>query len=383
MPTPFDQICSDLNLSEGVASQDAFERIKQWCFEHISQEKDSRTYAEYMDFARHYHDVFLPNVSKNGALIVTAFNQMNTIQYAAYRGYDRFLQTIADKALVNSANQAGMTPLHLASVNGHLRAVEVLLAQGADPYRLNKNHKLPIQQALFTPLVIGPEFKNKKTAIFKLLQSSAPDTISVTDAQGETLLHAMAAHGYDTLLRDIIRDHSNLIYVHDNFNNYPIHTAILNGQIDIVKLLLPLTGVTELADSNAQVALHYAAECGVPEILQLCYPYYPDKNIRDVDSVTPLMCAAKAGDLPALIGLIQHGADVHLKDRHGYSVLHYAVKSEAVEIVRWLLANTEIAIHAKDVEGNSAFFYAEQKEMNEIIQLLISPGKDDSSHCKR
>ena len=40
--------------------------------------------------------------------------------------------------LLNSQNSSGNTPLHWASLNGHLEAVKVLMGAGADPTITNK-----------------------------------------------------------------------------------------------------------------------------------------------------------------------------------------------------------------------------------------------------
>ena len=46
--------------------------------------------------------------------------------------------TPTDSTTINAQNSSGNTPLHWASLNGHLEAVKILVAAGADPALVNK-----------------------------------------------------------------------------------------------------------------------------------------------------------------------------------------------------------------------------------------------------
>ncbi|PNF36034.1 Osteoclast-stimulating factor 1 [Cryptotermes secundus] len=54
---------------------------------------------------------------------------------------------------VNAQNVLGDTPLHVAASRGHLEVVELLLSHGGDPQLRNKDHKTPVDLALFSPIV--------------------------------------------------------------------------------------------------------------------------------------------------------------------------------------------------------------------------------------
>ena len=373
MTKTYEQLTQTLNLTPHDQDGAQLHLLKQWCLEHVSEDAFERTYTDYLDLARCYLDIFLPNIPANLADAIPVFNNMTVLQYAAYRGYDRFIQSSNTSLtdIINSKTQVGMTPLHLAATNGHLHAVDVLLAVGASPRELNNYGEFPIQCSLFTPVWIDADYKNRKTVIFNVLKACAPDTITAMDSQGDTVAHAMAAHGYEALMSDLVREHQPMILSHNNFKKYPIHMAILNDQAGIVKMLLAVDGVISLADAEGRVALHYAAQSELPEIIQDCCQQYTNVDVLDDANKTPLMCAAEVGNLPALITLVEQGADVHLTDCFGLSLLHYAINSESVEMVRWLLEHTSVDINARDLKGETALFCAEQNGTDDITQLLM------------
>ena len=70
-----------------------------------------------------------------------------------------------------------------------------------------------------------------------------------------------------------------------------------------------------------------------------------DVNVRTEDrKCTPLMIASEVKDLTVIKFLLEHGADVHLKDKYGLTCLHYAVTDVpdgliACDVLKCLLEN--------------------------------------------
>ena len=54
-----------------------------------------------------------------------------SVRYGRINTCHRLLETITDSRLVNEGDEAGLTPLHLASKEGHTKVVELLLRKGA------------------------------------------------------------------------------------------------------------------------------------------------------------------------------------------------------------------------------------------------------------
>lgn len=236
-------------------------------------------------------------------------------------------------------NNGGMTDLHLAARYGRVHEVENLLKNQASPLCKNRMDEFPIHSALFTPLLVDKNFYKRKELIFNAIKKAAPETISAQDASGETIAHKMAAHGYKDLLRSLIHEKPELIFIPDNFLRYPIHFGILNHQTDIVKLLLEVKGVAELADSEGRLALHYAASSNNINIFDACLVYYPTLDIPDPLGETPLLFAAQTGSLPIVVRLIEKGANIHSEDDMGLTIMHHALNSGNIDLVRWIVKN--------------------------------------------
>lgn len=88
--------------------------------------------------------------------------------------------------------------------------------------------------------------------------------------------------------------------------------------------------VAELINAGAQVnqtgwtALHYAAAIGDEQIIAVLLEYHAYIDAESPNQTTPLMMAARKGDLPAVRLLVEEGADLSLKNMVGMTALDFA-----------------------------------------------------------
>ena len=73
--------------------------------------------------------------------------------------------------------------------------------------------------------------------------------------------------------------------------------------------------------------------------------------------------------------LLDKGADLHAKDKHGWSILHYAVCYGNEEILEYLL-NRGADIHAKEKRGWTVLHIAARNGQAEKARLLLENGTD-------
>lgn len=209
---------------------------------------------------------------------------------------------------LNKPDSTGMPPLHIAAAAGDLKTVSELLALGADPTTVNHHLQLPIFSALFLPIVYEEDLKENKIKIFKMLMEKAPASIIEQDDNGNTLLHLIASNGLSTLIPEVLKTNATLCKIQNYHSHYPVHTAILNHQIDCARILLQDNGAELLSDSQGRVPLHYAALYSGKDMVELCCNLSTNLNPLDDENKTPLILATEVENTEAMEILKAHGA---------------------------------------------------------------------------
>ena len=99
---------------------------------------------------------------------------------------------------------------------------------------------------------------------------------------------------------------------------------------------------------------------------------------RNNTGVTPLMTAAFCDKQSAFQMLIQNGADPHLKDSDGYSLLHYAAQGGTTFIMNKLLS-LGLEINSKDLNGKTPLIVAIEENNSKAVKFLMSKGALNSA----
>ncbi|PJZ26800.1 hypothetical protein CH352_03700 [Leptospira hartskeerlii] len=86
---------------------------------------------------------------------------------------------------------------------------------------------------------------------------------------------------------------------------------------------------------------------------------------------TPLMIAAREGEVEIAEFLVRNGADINAKTRDGHTALMMAVYNRNLDIVKLLLKNGA-NVHIKSKQGHTAFSEASLEESIQIKELLAS-----------
>lgn len=101
--------------------------------------------------------------------------------------------------------------------------------------------------------------------------------------------------------------------------------------------------VQQLIEAGAKVnqdgwtALHYATVVGNLEIVTMLIERHADINAETPNKTSPLMLAARRGEMSVVKLLIAGGADITLKNMHGWTARDFALESERRDIAALLL----------------------------------------------
>ena len=206
----------------------------------------------------------------------------------------------------------------------------------------------------------------------------------------------------------------------------PVVSALINGHYDVAAALVEAGADPHLVDYTGRSALYAAADFNTmpksnrpaPEVIdnehtaldvmRMLLERGADPNVqlerqapyrakldRGNDTVlgagtTPLMRAAKAGDIPAMRLLLEHGADATLTTTRGVDALmlaagvgtaeqdttgRYKTEAQAIEAIDILLG-LGLDINAVDSRGRTPLHGAAMQGYDEVIAALATRGAD-------
>ena len=192
---------------------------------------------------------------------------------------------------VNAKCGAHGTPLHVASRNGHLNAVSLLLDHGAD--------------------------------------------LNMTNNSGSTALCA-AYDGRHLEVMRLLLDRGAAADVRYDGAGLLTHDASYRGHVDAIRLLLQHNADVNATSVNDRTPLHWAAGCGHTNVAQVLLEHGADINAI-CKYGTPLGRASDNGYLEVARFLLEHGADMHIRDPSGQTPFQVATQNHRIQIAQLLL----------------------------------------------
>ena len=147
------------------------------------------------------------------------------------------------------------------------------------------------------------------------------------------------------------------INVADNEGNTLLMKSVYLGYYDLADYILLNNADISLTNNNGENALILSAD--YPYIINLIL----NNNIDNLDSAynkgkTALFHACEFGNLNSVRILIKSGSDINKRDIFGKTILMYAVESENLELIKYLIEDIEVDINEKDDWGQNAIFFA-------------------------
>ena len=121
-------------------------------------------------------------------------------------------------------------------------------------------------------------------------------------------------------------------------NQTALHYASFRGNIKIIKLLIENYAEINVISSNGYNMIHKAAQGNKPSaIIYFNKKYGMSLDATDENLMNALHLASANGMDNSVIYLLSLGLDPNIKDKFGYTALHYAVKKNHTRIIKKLL----------------------------------------------
>lgn len=304
---------------------------------------------------------------------------------------------LARGAKTNIISSCHNTPLTLAISQGDKGVVKLLLDHGAKAEMEDLRGCTPLEVAVLC----------RETAMIQLLLAFGAK-INAKNGEGNTpLMRAIRGYGCEETIR-ILLDRGANVNIKNKEGITPLMAAIDQGSPATVQLLLERG-----AEFDSNLALYRPLEWTMADqvvtILGLLLKYGAHVNGR-YNGEEPIHAAVRRGNADAVKLLLDHGAKVYAKNKHGVTplseaifyrsrndvilellrhgadvnaklvggrqnVLTGAVLNGDLEVARFLL-RYGAEVNAKDRNGMTALSHALRREDEEMERLLLDHGAD-------
>ena len=245
-------------------------------------------------------------------------------------------------------NEDGFTALLWASFYGHIESVKALLTiPGIDVNHGDRSGTTALSWAS----------GGGHTEAVKELLTMPSINVNLTKKDGATALMLSSKGGHAGVVAALLTMADINVNLIDNKDgSTALMLASQGGHTAVVAALLTMAGinVNQTNKKDGSTALMLASQGGhagvVAELLKM-----PDINVNHVDNdgVTPLLTVARAGKFDIFIALVNHGADVTIKDKQGKTC--FDVMKSAKEKFT-VLTNIELKLSSLEAHNYALWF---------------------------
>jgi ankyrin repeat protein len=281
---------------------------------------------------------------------------------------------------VNVANDYGVTPVALACANANAAMVEQLLAAGADANAAVKTGE--------TVLMTCARTGNVAAVRALLAQGADPD--AKESRQDQTALMWAAARRHPQVVRELI-EHGADIYARSRVQRHVISRR-LQSELKYGELGRKYGTDAEETDIGGFTPLLFAARQGDIESTRLLLAHGADINDIAPDGTSVLLVATHSGHRELAKLLLEQGANPNAATA-GYTALHASVLTGDIETLRALLVygarpNAQVTRATRVVRngqqlmigdhllGATPFALAAKFAEAKIMRVLVAAGAD-------
>ena len=283
------------------------------------------------------------------------------LHYATFCGLRDVVEALANPRDVNSPTfDNRLTPLHLASREGHLDIARFLIEHGAN---------VTAHQRELTPLHHASQRGHLDLARL-LVEHGAYAT--APDLLGLTPLHHASQWGHLDLVHFLVEHGANAA-TPDLLGSTPIDLAFLNGHLNLAQFLVEHCANTAAQDQHGSTPLHRASKRGHLDLVRFIVKHGANPADQDGDGSTPIHLAFFNGHLDLAQFLVEHCANTAAQDQHGSTPLHQASKRGYLDLARFIVKHGADPA-AQDHRGLTPLHQASQWGHLDLAQFLVEHG---------
>lgn len=337
-------------------------------------------------------DVFTPNVVGESVLKIALTRRGGRQDW------------VLNSNVINTADGAGNTPLHLAAEWQLTDIVTFIADKGGDLDARNANGETPLfnavkadSSATILALLAGSGDKKAdinardflgNTALHACMRWAAPNAaraivdrdslyngkrvLNARNLAGKTALHESAVAGNINFVRFLLDSGADVNAV-DETGKTALTDAIENGKTDAVRLLLASGASPVMQDMYGRNAFHSAVEFAGTDVIALIRNAGGNPMARDTFGTTPLSLAfRKSADAVNAVT----GGNRNLVDSDGNTPLHIAVTARgAGETIKGLV-DSGYPVNNRNGSGATALLLALRSGQAESAKVLLAAGAD-------
>jgi ankyrin repeat protein len=316
--------------------------------------------------AQEGHDEVCRLLIQYGANVTKADKDGFTSLFLACQcGLTRIIRILIEEghANVNQCTNLGFSPLYVASEDGSIETMELLIKSGAQVNLASNDGSTPILTAA----------QHGRIEATRLLIAHGAN-VNTADDQGFSPLHLAASNnGRDEICRLLVEAGAEV-----NESNKdevtPLYVASENGHEVICKYLLEQGADINRPTGDDCTPLYIATYIGHTEIVQLfLHTKGIEVNKLNGNGYSPLYSAARNGHEAIVDMLIEHGANALQEDNVGDTPLYIAsMYGHAAACSKLINAGGEVGKIGRD--GFFPLYVSAQNGHTDVCRLLLSHG---------